>query len=100
MNKVNAIIKLLCHLKWGNTDFLFFQTHFNKTKTYRYRGKKSPSAIIAEICWWSKLVWQDKDDLDDKEFSEDAEGPTVESHIDIMCGSETDDSDECDATSL
>lgn len=44
-------------------------------------------------------MWQDKDDLDDKEFSGDAEGPTVESHIDIICGSETDDSDECDATS-
>lgn len=65
----------------------------------RYRGKKSPSAILAEICWWSKLVCQDKDDPDDKEFSGGAEGPAVESHIDIMCGSETDDSDECDATS-
>lgn len=42
-------------------------------------------------------MFEDKDDPDDKEFLEGAVGSAEESQIDIMCGSETDDSDDCDS---
>lgn len=39
---------------------------------YRYRGKKSPGAILGEICWWSKHMFED-DESEDEEVAEDTD---------------------------
>lgn len=54
---------------------------------HRYRGKKRPDAILAEICWWSKSIFDGQEDEDSDE-DEDQEGETG------MCGFEQSDDDD------
>ena len=34
---------------------------------FRYRGKKSPDAILAEICWWYKNTFEEEEEREDKD---------------------------------
>lgn len=38
---------------------------------FRYRGKKSPDAILAEICWWYKNTFEEEEDEEKEEEGED-----------------------------
>lgn len=38
---------------------------------FRYRGKKSPHAILAEICWWYKNTFEEEEDEEKEEEGED-----------------------------
>lgn len=34
----------------------------NKIKLNRYRGKTASDAILAEICWWSKAIFKEREE--------------------------------------
>lgn len=54
---------------------------------YRYRGKQLPDAVLAEICWWSKNVFEDE---------EEEEGGVSERETEILVDSDADTDDDSD----
>lgn len=40
---------------------------------HRYKGKKKPDAVLAEICWWSKTIYQNQEDDDEEEEEQQQE---------------------------
>lgn len=56
---------------------------------FRYRGKKSPDAILADICWWSKTLYEDEDE-------EEMEDLRAEDEFDEFIASDDDDDDSKD----
>lgn len=58
---------------------------------YRYKGKRKPNVILAEMLWWSKTI------LEKEEDEEDAEGYGDYNHVQeqaLMEYEELDHSDE------
>lgn len=45
---------------------------------FRYRGKKKPHAILAEICWWYKNVYEGRKAEIEAEIDEGAIGGVEE----------------------
>lgn len=85
MNRVSDITKLPCHLKFG-TITIHFQLCKQNSDTIlvcRYRGKKTPDAILAEICWWSRCVFEAQED--EQETSQIGDEPMS---VDIMYASD------------
>lgn len=60
---------------------------------FRYRGKRSPDAIMAEICWRTKNIFEDSDfekitkqmEVDDKQ-REDYEDSDDDDNDEYDCG--------------
>lgn len=57
----------------------------------RYRGKRAPNAVLAEICWWSKALFEEREDRDE---SEEQSREISEDHIQQSDASDFDDSDD------
>lgn len=67
-------------------------TYLSETN-YRYRGKKSPDSVLAEICWWSKNLF-----IDQEEINEDENAANLESEAEMIHNLDSDSNDESDDT--
>lgn len=56
----------------------------------RYRGKKSPDAILADICWWSKTMYENREEKEQEE-EEEEEDWQAEAEFDDFIASDEDD---------
>lgn len=58
---------------------------------HRYKGKKRPDTLLAEICWWSKTIYQTQDVEDEEQQGECGWQQSDESDYD-----DDDDDDDSD----
>lgn len=62
---------------------------------FRYRGKKSPDSVLAEICWWSKNLFKDQEKMN-KDINEN--GDNLESDAEMLHTLDSNSKDESDDT--
>lgn len=58
---------------------------------FRYRGKKSPHAILAEICWWYKNTFEEEEKEEEGEDKDEIPEYLLDEIIDL---SDDDDDDQ------
>lgn len=87
------------HSYWGNYEqydglkMFIIEMYYR----FRYRGKKSPDAILAEICWWYQKTFVEQEKEEEEEADDDKEYRLDEftdlSDDDQDISSESDDDD-------